>query len=303
MRRTMLIPTALTVLLAGCASTPATTAAGPHHAEHASCTQQQALRLVRASDAGSSTPASGYRLVGGDSRDGWVFRHTFGFDVYVGPHCDPWFPIAVGVATQRVRSVRYVDHRFILVGVGNGSDASGAPMVAPYQMVVDPATGLETIGYSRMPTRDGGVFVQPLYPDEPPLTIRSLSVAATPDGYRIAFSTNLPRRATFLLTAEMLYRSDGSPTSTFQIGIQGARLKRVSVAHGLPVVVTVSRGLPSPDATSIYSEGYWRSLPSRTPAGPPPGANAYTVELKGIEPSWTFATAEDGGVLTITITR
>ena len=306
MDKLMLVSVAAAVLLAGCgdtASPKALQSHTEHHRVRRTCTVRVAMSMVRRSELGSSTPPSGYRLVGGGPSDGWLFSHTEGFDVYVGPNCDPWFPITVGAIVQKVQSVQYADHRFTLVGVGNGSDSSNAPAVPPYRLVVDPATGLETIHYSMLPIDDGVEIVNPLFPNAPPVNIHSLSVVSTSTGFRIVLSTDLPKRATFSLVGGMLYNSDGSPTSTYQLIIQGGRLSRVYVPSSLPLAVTVSKGLPSIYTTSIYSPSDWRSLPKSVSTTLKAGDNAYTVNLVGVSPEWTVTTTETRGVITVTITK
>ncbi len=161
-----------------------------------------------------------------------------------------------------------------------------------------------SIHYDGDPIGDvAGSIVLLLDPGAPPVIIRSLGVETTPNGFRVVISTDLPKRSTFSLGGGMLYSSEGSPTRTYELVIQGAILDRGAVQSTLPSGVTVSKGLPSPYMVSLYSASLWRALPKKTSTSSKPGENAYTMTLGGISPDWTLTTAENQGEITLTITK
>lgn len=241
------------------------------------------------------------KLVDGDGTHGWLFEE-FGAYVYVGPKCQGWFPVTVGAVTNAVRSVNFSNGDWTLTGTGSGSDASGAPSIPPYLMMVDPATGLETVQYTGAPVAGmPGVFVLPLTPNGPPVNVRSLLVQARGAGISLTLSTDLPKRATFSLVGGPKFTAQGAPTSTYQLVMEGAALDAVSVPSDLPVDVVISRGLPSPDWASIYSHGAWRLLPSDMNFQP--GQDAYTVDIRGIPANWTVSSSVADGVISLTFAK
>lgn len=302
MRKHMLIVAMLIVLtsIAGCGwggvgETPAS-----QPIADLGCTEHKAMAMVKRSEPGSSISPAGYQIVGGGLRDGWLFSHTAGFAVYVGPGCDPWFPITVGALVQKIQSASYSNNRFVLIGIGSGSDASTAPTVTPYRLEVNPATGLETVDYNQDPIGNiPGVIVMPLYPDKPPTIIRSIEIETTPSGFRVIISTDLPKRTSFALDGGF---APEIRSQRYDLTIDGAIVKRVSVPRAFPFPVTISTGLP-PNVASVYSPSAWRALPKTLSTSPKSGENALTLTIDGISRGWMLTSDISQGTITLTFSR
>lgn len=306
MKKSMFLSIAVGVLLAGCGGSTGTAKGPPSNTKGTvSCSEQNALRMVENLQSGSSIPKSGFRLVGGSKTDGWLFQHKLGFDNYVGPNCSPWFPLTVGAITQRIQSAQYVHHHFHLVGVGDGSDASSATTIPPYEMTVNPAAGLEVIDYSRAPLANNpGAIVLPLYPNAPPVHIQSVSAHATAKGFQLVLSVSLPQppeRSTFSLTGLMLRRSNGTHSSTYQLVLEGVQGGHLSAPKSFPWQITMREGLPSKTYPSIYSAGDWRSVPTNMRYTP--GDNAYTIDIHGVSSRWNLSTQTVANQITLTFTK
>lgn len=257
-----------------------------------SCTQSQAAALFE----GRATLS---KVVGGSPSDGWVFGDPHGYYGYVGPGCEPWFPWPVGAEVQDVQSAQYSSQQFTLVGIGNGSDNSTATPVPPYQMVVSPQTGLEFIAYAQDPVGDipGGI-VLPLWPGQPAVVVKSIALQSTPTGFQLIFQTDLPKRASFSLAGHILFE-----TANYQLQIEGAVLPAsVAVPAGLPYTVQLSKGLPEV-STGINSPSAWGPGAGPWLAGLAPEEDTYTLSLLGVQPTWLLSTNENGGTITLTLTK
>lgn len=303
----MLLPIAAVVLLAGCGGSAGTAKGSPSNTKGmVSCSEQKALQMVENAQSGSSIRKSGVHLVGGSKTDGWLFQHDLGFDEYVGPDCPPWFPVTVGAVTQRIQSAQYVHHHFRLVGIGDGSDASSATAVPPYTLTLNPAAGLEVIDYSSVPLDNPEPIILPLYPDGAPAGLQSVTVHSTANGFQLLLSARFPQppeRATCSLTGRLLVRSDGAPSSTYQLVLEGMQGGRLSVPRAFPWEISMREGLPAPTDTSIYSPGYWRNNSMLGHVRFTPGDNAYTIEIHGVSPRWNMSTQTVANQITLTFTN
>lgn len=287
-------------LLSGCGLMPSFRHHAAVRSHSADCREESAIRMVQSQDRKQSLKAQ-IKFVVGNRAEGWVFRErvpgaTQVSLAYVGPGCQPWFPRDVGSVGIGPTLIDNSNGTFSFVGSGNGSGLSSASL-PPYRMTVDTSTGLETTFCANSPVTAQCSFINPLYPNRSVVDINSLLVMENARGFKVVLGTDLPKSATFSMAGVFQANPSQSLTGDYILVLQGVQIIGSIKARSEPISVTITRGLPNPSWTSVYSEGWWGPLPSGMPGVP--DDNTYTVDILGVHSNATVTLSEEGGSIAL----
>lgn len=261
------------------------------------CSAQRAHQVEFKSLARTRMPTSGVTLVGGSRRDGWLFRHPFGFLDYVGPGCATWFPVTVGAVSEGIEKVSHNGRFFYFTATRDGNGPGD--VVPPYRVTLSPRTGLETAQYTALPVQDAADFVMPTWPGQPVVVVSSVSLTYLSSGFNLTLVTKPYERTS--LDMYGIGQNSQVGLQNYQVVIQDAQLPiKVSVRAQSEKDVTLREGLP-PYATSVNTVEWWGAGATSQLAKARLNSeeHTYTLTLHGMSGKWTVTSLVTAGQIVL----